>query len=300
MRKFYSLIEPYVEGKSNPEIYKFFIKKVLLLESVYSVNENSEKKKMNLTKPEIKVWNFLESALKLKKKLYNDLTDCIKLKKNKAKSSNLEEFDEDKGDILDNFINTYDLFEKPITEDVSRFYKFKEIAKIVILLNLSFFNIFPIENLKEFERLRRLNKPLFLTFLWYLKDFYWGDYLSPLKLKKDIKSYFANENEYNYLNDLLELYPYRIVIAKEYFYTHHNIILKEEVDRKLYEYDKEKERIENADYRFSADFYLLNKEFNLYEKTKEKIYSKFRKENKSKAEIHQAIDKAYKGHLKNQ
>lgn len=290
MRKFYHIIEPYVEEKSNPEIYKFFIEKVLLLGSLYSVNKDD---KINFSKFEIKTSNFLESALKLKKQLYKDLTDCLKLKK---------EFfpEDDESDILTSFINTYDLFEKPITEEVSRFYKFKEIAKIVILLNLSFFNIFPIENLTEFEKLRQLNKPLFLTFLWYLKDLYWGDYSSPLKLKKDIKAYFTDENEYNYLNDLLELYPYRVVVAKEYFYTHHNIILKENVDNYLAEHDQKQKKMEKAEARYSADFYILNQEFQRYEKTKEKIYSKFRKENKSKAEIQEAIDNAYKIHLRNQ
>lgn len=281
IRKFYPLLEKYVAGKEPHEIYKFFIEKVLILSSRYKNYED-----LPLTKNGRRASSFLNISYILKKKLFNELSNCLKIE-------NLDD------DILTNFINEYDLFEEPKHDGVSRVYKFKEISKLIVLLNLSFFNIYLIENNKEFEKIRKINKSLFLAFLWYLKDLYWKDYGSPLKLKKDIKSYFTEE-DYNRLNNLIECYPFSVVIAKEYFYSHHNIILKEEVQRKLAIFDEEQEKKEKKEYRLNADFYVLNKELQNYEKQKEKIYSKFRKLNKSEAEITTAIESAYKHHLKNQ
>lgn len=99
---------------------------------------------------------------------------------------------------------------------------------------------------------------------------------------------------------MIEYLPVRVVSAKEYFFTHHNIILKEEVLRKLSIFDQEQEKIDKEQYRFNADFYVLNKELQQYEKQKEKIFSKFRKLQKSEAEIRTAIDEAFKRHVKTQ
>ena len=285
IRKFFPLLQRYVAGKEPHEIYTFFIEKVLILSSRYKTYDD-----LPLTKNGKRASSFLKTTYILKKQLFKELSNCLKSSENLTIES----------DILTNFINEYDLFEEPTYEGISRVYKFREIAKIIILLNLSFFNIFLIEDNKAFERLRKINKPLFLTFLWYLKDLYWKDYESPLRLKKDIKSYFQNKDEYNKLNNLIECYPFSVVIAKEYFYTHHNVILREEVQRKLAVFDKEQDKKAKENYRFNADFYVLNKELQNYEKQKEKIYSKFRKLQKSEAEIRTAIENAYKRHLKTQ
>lgn len=280
-RKFINTIKKYVVGFSPAEVYNFFIEKILILSSCYKL-KNEKPTTIEGQKAAI----FLYMANALKKKLYKELISCLK--------------EDSTSDILSDFIDKYDLFNEPIYPDVSRVYKFKEIAKLVVLFNLSFFNLFPIENNKEFEKLREINKPLFLTFLWYLKDLYWKDYGSPLKVKEDIKNYFIDEDYYQKLNNLIESYPIRIVAFKEYFYTHHDVILREEVQRKLAIYDREKEREEKEKYRFNADFYVLNKELQAYEKVKEKIYSKFRKLGKSDQEIKVAIEKAYKEHLRKQ
>jgi len=280
-RKFINTIKQYVVDLSPEKVYKFFIEKILILSSCYKLKEDKP-----ITIEGKKAATYLYMANSLKKKLYKELISCIEK--------------ESTSDILSNFIDKYDLFDEPLYPDVSRVYKFKEIAKLIILFNLSFFNLFPIDTNKEFEKLREKNKPLFLTFLWYLKDLYWKDYGSPLKVKKDIKSYFPEEGYYHTLNNLIDSYPIRIVAFKEYFYTYHDIILREEVQRKLAIYDREKERQEKEKYRFNADFYVLNKELQSYEKVKEKIYSKFRKLEKSDQEIKEAIEKAYKQHLRKQ
>jgi len=283
IRRFYDSIEKYVNGKTNSEIYEFLIEKVLLLSSSYVIPEE-----LKVDKDESSATSFLDVANTVKKRLFKDLIDCLREK------------NEDQEDLLSEFINKYDLFHHPFSPKVTEFYKFRELAKIVVLLNLSFFNIFPIIDNDAFEKLRRVNKPLFLTFLWYLKDLYWGDYGSILKLKDNLKNFFNDELEYDRLIALIDLYPLRVVQAKEYFYTHHDIILREEVERKLSIYDQEQERKRKEDYRYNADFYVLNKELQGYEKQKEKIYAKFRKEEKSQTEIDAAIENAYKGHLKRQ
>lgn len=299
IRKFYPLLRRYVSGKEPHDIYTFFIEKVLLLSSNYKLYEN-----LPLTKNGKRASSFLNITYILKKQLFKELCNCLKdsdvESESKSESESESEVSEVESDILSKFIDEYDLFEEPKYEGVSRVYKFREISKIIILLNLSFFNLFVIKDNMGFEKLRKLNKPLFLTFLWYLKDLYWKDYESPLKVKKDIKSYFKNEEEYKKLNNLLEVYPINVVLAKEYFYTHHNVILREEVNRKLSIYDKEQEKMTKENYRFNADFYVLNKELQKYEKTKEKIYSKFRKLEKSESEIKAAIESAYKRHLRAQ
>lgn len=203
-------------------------------------------------------------------------------------------------DILTNFINEYDLLVYPKDQNISRVYNYKECAKIIILLNLSCFNIFPIESNLEFEKIRKINKPLFVTFLWYLKDLYWDFYSHILLLKNDIKSYFKDEKEYNKLSDLLEYYPIRMVQAKEFFYTHHDTILREVVDAKLAAYDKAKADEKKAAYRYNADFYILNKELQAFEKLKEKIYAKSRKLKKTDEEIEKVLATAYKHHLRRQ
>lgn len=279
IRKFFNYIKPYVVGKSPPEIYFFFIEKVLVLSSSYKLLRNE------LVSSD-EAYKFLKVADILKANLFKELSSCLE--------------SEDWYDVLDDFIDKYDLFEDCKYPGVSRFYKFRAISKILILLNLSVFNILPIENNEEFEKLRLKNKQLFLTFLWYLKDLYWKDYSSPLKVKKDIKTYFENEEEYNRLNNLISCYHFRVVAVKEYFFTHHNIILKEEVDRKLKNFDLEQEKKKQEEYRYNADFYILNKELQAYEKEKEKIYSRFRKLKKSDEEIKEAIDLTYKKHLKKQ
>jgi len=153
--------------------------------------------------------------MELKAKYWNSLIECLNPK---VKSES---------DILTNFINKYDLLEYPKDKNISRVYNYKECAKIIILLNLSMFNIFPIDSNVEFEKIRKQNKPLFYTFLWYLKDLYWEFYSNMLSVKKDIKSYFEDVNEYTRLSSLIEYFPIRMVQAKEFFYTQHNLILRE-------------------------------------------------------------------------
>jgi len=69
---------------------------------------------------------------------------------------------------------------------------------------------------------------------------------------------------------LLEFYPSQLVVAKEYFFTKHNPILREVADSYLDDYFEKAEDKKNKEYRNNADFYLLNKELRKYEKLKEK------------------------------
>ena len=276
----------YITDKTPFEIHDFFITQCLLLSSRYTlINKESYAK---LKKEEKAAVTYFKIIKELKKQYWNILLSSIK------------PIEDNKPDILTDFINKYDLLADPEDKNISRYYKYKETAKIVILLNLSFFNLFPIGSNLEFENIRKLNKPIWLKFLWYLKDFYWAFYESSIKIKKDIKSYFEDELEYSKYASLIEYYPIRMVQAKEYFFTHHNLILGEVVldilaaDKKAYE-----EKVK-TEYRLNADFYNLNKELQGFEKVQLKIYAKFRKLNKSEDEIKEAINNAYLKHLKRQ
>jgi hypothetical protein len=311
---FLSSFEKYIINKKPKEMYDFFIERVILLGSTYIERDDSviHTNPNFLTPTQNEVKKYMKTVMLVKNKMFNDLLACIKVKPVKllfkaqetpeeilAKSEELTQPNTIiEPNLINNFIKYFQLYTPHAKSEITRVYNYPEIAKFIVILNLSFFNIFPIP-LDEYEKIRQLNKSLFIHFLWYLKDFFWDFYESPLKIKGDIKSYFTSD-EYEKYSKLIEYYPSRMVAAKEYFFLQHNTILREVAVDYLEDYfEKEKER-QKAEYRHNADFYLLNQELQGFQKTKEKIYSKFRKLNKTEEETIEAINKAYEHHKRYQ
>ena len=303
--------EKYLNCKTSAEMYDFFIERILLLGSSYSMIEDIQN--FNLTNNEKDVRDYMKAVALIKSKMFKDLLSCIKVKPVKLLFRAQETPDEVLrnsdfltqpntligSNILTRFIKHYNLYAPHKQSDVIQVYNYPEISKFIVLLNLSFFNIFPIET-TEYSEIRKLNKSLFIHFLWYLKDFFWDFYENTLKVKNDIKSYFDNEEEYQRYNNLIDYYPSRMVAAKEYFFLTHNKILREVAVDYLEDYFAKEEARKKIEYRHNADFYILNQELLAFEKTKEKIYAKFRKLGKSKEEVLEAIEQAYQRHKRHQ
>jgi len=307
---FISPFEQYLSGMTGKQMYDFFIKRVILLGSAYNPTELVQP----LTDKEKEVAKYMKEVYRIKDKLFKELLTCIKVKPVRLlfkaqetdeeilkKSDNLITPDPLlNNDILTRFIQKYQLYVPHKNPDVVRVYNYPEISKLIILLNLSFFNVFPIETTNRYEEIRQSNRVLYIHFLWYLKDFFWEGHQSTLQVKNDIKSYFDNEEEYLDYSKIIEYYPNRMLPAKEYFYTHHNKILREVAVDYLEDYFEKKDAQEKVEYRHNADFYLLNQELQAFEKLKQKIYAKSRKLNRTEDETKAAIENAYQHHKKHQ
>jgi hypothetical protein len=301
--------ENYVVGMTGKQMYSFFIERVILLGSSYNAHEEVQP----ITDREKEVVTYMKEVQRIKKKLFKELLACIKVKPVrllfKAQETDEEIFRKSDNlmtpdiwsdnDILTRFIQKYQLYTPHKNPDVVRVYNYPEISKLIVLLNLSFFNIFPIST-SEYEDIRQLNRVLYIHFLWYLKDFFWDGHQSTLQVKNDIKSYFDNDDDYLYYSNLIEYYPSRMVQAKEYFYSYHNKILREVAVDYLEDYFEKKDALEKIEYRHNADFYLLNQEYQTFEKLKQKIYAKSRKLERTEEETKALIEKATKHHMRRQ
>ena len=193
--------ENYVVGMTGKQMYSFFIERVILLGSSYNAHEEVQP----ITDKEKEVVTYMKEVQRIKNKMFKELLACIKVKPVrllfKAQETDEEIFRKSDNliapdiwsdnDILTRFIQKYQLYTPHKNPDVVRVYNYPEISKLIVLLNLSFFNIFPIST-SEYEEIRQLNRVLYIHFLWYLKDFFWEGHQSTLRVKNDIKSYFDN------------------------------------------------------------------------------------------------------------
>ena len=305
---FLGQFESYVNGMDGKQMYEFFIKRVIILGSSYDPNNAVEP----ITDKQREVTKYMKEVYRIKAKLFKELLACIKVKPVRLLFKSQETPEEIlkksdflnsefalNTDILTSFIQKYQLYVPHKNREVIRVYNYPEISKFIILLNLSFFNIFPIST-EGYEEIRPLNRELYISFLWYLKDFFWEGHQSTLQVKQDIKSYFSDEEEYLRYSQLIDYYPSRMVEAKEYFYSYHNKILSEVAGEYLEDYYEKKSAKEKIEYRHNADFYLLNQELQAFEKLKQKIYAKSRKLNRTEEETKTAIENAFKQHKQRQ
>lgn len=301
--------EKYLSGKTPKEMYEFLIERILLFGASYTVKPDVSK---DITGSEKEAVRFMRAAKKIKEKMYKDILNCLKsslvkplfipqetkeeiLMKSDFLCKSAESL---QYDLLFQFIKKFELYKPDKNEKVTWIYNYPAISKLIILFNLSFFNIFPIE-LNEYEEIRRSNRILFFNFLWYFKDLFYEFYDSPLKSNRDLTKYFT-EDEYLKYSNMIEFFPNRMLDAKEYLYTHHNKILEEIADSYLEDHFAKLEKRRKIEYRHNADFYILNKELQAHMKVRDKIYAKSRKLERTEEEIKEKLAIAYKHHLRHQ